>query len=430
MRTACLVLELTFAGVCGGSAAQELSLRDAVRIAEQHHPRLQAMVSRRNGAQLRAKAVSAMLSPQISMTGWLAQGNVENMLASAASVMPDSMRMAPRDPFASVQSKITVPLYTGGRLQAMAGASRAGADVAAAEVQEALQEVRLDVTARYLQALLKRSLMEVAEMRLQAQQEQTRIMEALYEQGKVPLAYVLRSRAAEAEATQSLTTARNDLQKSLLELQASMGVSPTGEVRLPALSPDFAWNVPSAVDEATQRAMRGRALLRAQGERVRMMRLEQRGAEGALSPQAYVTASADWWKATNLQAQSGFTVALVLSVPLWNGELQARVQEASAVVLEEEANWRLVQIQVENEVRQAWLDMHTAEANHASARLFLQNAEETYRVSTLRVQEGKAPFVEQIDALAALTDARTRLLEAQTAQWLARARLLRAMGEL
>jgi len=162
-----------------------------------------------------------------------------------------------------------------------------------------------------------------------------------------------------------------------------------------------------------------------------MMRLEQRGAEGALSPQAYVTASADWWKATNLPAQSGFTVALVLSVPLYTGgQFQARVQQASAVVLEEEANLRLVQIQVENEVRQAWLDMHTAEANLASARLFLQNADETYRVSTLRVQEGKAPFVEQVDALAALTDARTRLLEAQTAQWLARARLLRAMGEL
>jgi outer membrane protein TolC len=101
----------------------------------------------------------------------------------------------------------------------------------------------------------------------------------------------------------------------------------------------------------------------------------------------------------------------------------AREQEQTALL-------RAQQLQVENEVRQAWLDIETAAANIATAEAALKDAEEAHRVATLRVNEGKAPLVEQIDALAALTEARIRLLEAHTEHVLAQARLLRAMGEL
>jgi outer membrane protein TolC len=174
-----------------------------------------------------------MLLPQVSISGWLAQGTMDNMLASSPGVMPDSMRMASRDRFAASQLKISIPLFTGGRLQGMIGAARAERDAMYAEVREIAQEVRLEVTMRYLQALLRRELVDVAEKRYQAQQEQTRVIEEMYESGKAPLAFVLRSRAAEAEAKQALTTARAEFRKSLLHLQASIGVPPGQEIDLP-----------------------------------------------------------------------------------------------------------------------------------------------------------------------------------------------------
>ncbi|MGQ9880491.1 MAG: TolC family protein [Armatimonadota bacterium] len=76
------------------------------------------------------------------------------------------------------------------------------------------------------------------------------------------------------------------------------------------------------------------------------------------------------------------------------------------------------------------MDIGTAKTNVATAEAVLQDAEEAYRIAVLRVNEGKAPLVEQIDALAALTDARTRLFQARTDHLLAQARLLRAMGDL
>lgn len=412
-------------------AQQALTLQEALSLAERHNPRLQAVQARREESLARAHATAAMLLPQVSVSGWLAQGTADNMLTSAAGVMPDSMRMASRDGFVSSQVKLSWPLFTGGRLQMMARAARADTEAMSSEVQEMLQEVRLEVTVRYLQALLRLELVEVAEKRYEAQREQTRIMEQMYEIGKAPLAFVLRSRAAEADAKQSLTTATNDLRKSLIDLQVSMGLSPTGEIELPRQLEQPAFTLPDRVEEAVQRGLQRRALLHSQQARLRMATLERRAAEGALRPQAYLTASQDWMKEQQAKARSGYTVALVVSVPIWTGgQLPARVREAVAREQAEVALSRSLQLQVESEVRQAWLDIQTAAANLATADAALKDAEEAYRVATLRVNEGKAPLVEQIDALAALTEARTRLLEARTEHILAQARLLRAMGEL
>lgn len=408
-----------------------LSLQDAIAQAERTNPRLQAVKAQRDAVSARAQAVAGMLSPQVSVSGWLAQGTVENMLASSPGVMPDSMRMAQREGFSSAQVKLVLPLFTGGRLQAMVGSARREVAFMSAEVQEMVQDVRLEVAERYLQALLRHQLVGVVEQRLQAQAEQTRIIQAMYEVGKVPLAYLLRSRAAEAEARQILTTARNDFQKSLLDLQVSMGISPTGEVSLPLEMQEPTFRLPGDADEAVQRALQHRALLQSHRYLLQMRELERRAAQGALMPQTYLAASGDWTKAQGMSAESGYTVALVLSMPLWTGrQLEAQVHEADSRVREQQANLRALQLQVENEVRRAWLDIGTAKTNVATAEAVLQDAEEAYRIAVLRVNEGKAPLVEQIDALAALTDARTRLFQARTDHLLAQARLLRAMGEL
>lgn len=412
-------------------AQQVLSLQEALSLAEKHNPRLQAVQARRQESLARARAASAMLSPQVSASGWLAQGTVDNMLASAPGVMPDSMRMASRDSFASSQVKLSLPLFTGGRLQMVARAARAETEAMSAEVQEMHQEVRLEVTMRYLQAVLRRELVEVAKKRYEAQQEQTRIMEQLYDTGKAPLAFVLRSRAAEAEAKQALTTATNDFHKSLIDLQVSVGLSPTGEVGLPQQLEPPAFRLPDTVEGAVKRGLQRRALLQSQQARLRMTTLERRAAEGALLPQAYLTASQEWTKEDGMRAQSGYTVALVVSVPIWTGgQLQAQIREAASREQAEAAISRALQLQVESEVRQAWLDIQTAAANLVTADAAMKDAEEAYRVAALRVHEGRAPLVEQIDALAALTEARTRLLEAQAEHIIAQARLLRAMGDL
>lgn len=408
-----------------------LNLQDALSQAERTNPRLQAVLAQRDVVSAQAQGAAGMLQPQVSATSWLAHGTFENMLTSSPGVMPDSMRMARREGFVSAQWKVSMPLFTGGRLQAMAGSARTESEAMSAKVQEMVQDVRQEVTESYLQALLRWRLVEVAEKQLQAQEEQTRRVQSMYDVGKVPLSYLLRSRAVQASARQELTTARNDFQKSLLDLQVSMGISPTGEVKLPQDLQEPVFRLPGNADEAVRRALQHRALLQAHQYLLQKRELERRAAQGALMPQTYLTTSLDWTKVQGMSAESGYTVALVVSLPLWTGgQLEAQLHEAASREKEQQANLRALQLQVENEVRRAWLDIETAKANLATAESALQDAEESYRIAVLRVNEGKAPLLEQIDALAALTDARTRLFQAQTDHLLAQARLLRAMGEL
>ena len=82
----------------------------------------------------------------------------------------------------------------------------------------------------------------------------------------------------------------------------------------------------------------------------------------------------------------------------------------------------------EKEVRQAWLDLKTAEANIASSKAGIISAESAYEVAKLRVEAGKSLLIEQLDALQMLTEARTDLAKATFSQKMALAKLRRASG--
>lgn len=429
LKPLCLLLTVLF--VSTTRAQETLSLEQALALASQLNPRLRAVHARREGWQQRSRVAAAMLQPQVSVSGWMAQGSLVNMLASAPGAMPEAMRMADRGSFASTQLKLAMPLYTGGRLQNMSRSAQADVEAMSAEVQETEQDVRLEVTMNYMHTLWRRELIDVAQKRLEAQREQTRIMQQMLEAGKVPLAFVLRSRAAEAEAEQQLSSALNDYQKSLIDLQVSIGMMPKAHLSLSDDSTAISWVLPPSLEDAVKQAIEQRALLQGHYWRLRALNLERKAAEGALYPQAYLTASQDWLKAQGMLSQSGYTVALVVSLPLWSGgQLQAQAREAAAREREQAENLRQLQLQVVGEVTKVWLDIQTAQKKLSTARSALYYAEEAYRVAALRVSEGKAPLAEQIDALATLTDARTRLIEAQVDDKLSQARLLRAVGRL
>jgi len=87
-----------------------------------------------------------------------------------------------------------------------------------------------------------------------------------------------------------------------------------------------------------------------------------------------------------------------------------------------------LELRVATEVRQARLDMETAAANYRAAQTVLQSFEAAYDVVVLRVENQRSILLEQLDALAALTQARANLAEAVFDHSIAAARLQRAIG--
>ena len=93
-----------------------------------------------------------------------------------------------------------------------------------------------------------------------------------------------------------------------------------------------------------------------------------------------------------------------------------------------EAELKAMELRVATEVRQARLDMETAAANYRAAQTVLQSFEAAYDVVVLRVESQRSILLEQLDALAALTQARANLAEAVFDHSIAVARLQRAIG--
>jgi outer membrane protein TolC len=72
--------------------------------------------------------------------------------------------------------------------------------------------------------------------------------------------------------------------------------------------------------------------------------------------------------------------------------------------------------------------METAAENHRAAESIVQSSQAAYDVVALRVETQKSILVEQLDALAALTQARLNLSQALFDHSIAVAHLRRAIG--
>ena len=121
-----------------------------------------------------------------------------------------------------------------------------------------------------------------------------------------------------------------------------------------------------------------------------------RSARGSQGPQVAGMAMADGFTSHPQGTREGYTVGIVLSLPLLDGG-QRRAETAQARARQEraDAEARDLELRVAVEVQQAWLDAQTAAENYRTAQAALRAAQSAYEVTALRVQNQKGLLVEQ-----------------------------------
>jgi outer membrane protein len=221
--------------------------------------------------------------------------------------------------------------------------------------------------------------------------------------------------------------ARNEQVKALLDLKVAMGVRLDSDITLS----DALTFTPPAGDLAAQlaTAAKTRPELLAARSRLAAARHQTSAARSAQGPQVYGMAMADGFTSNIMGSRGGYSVGIVMSIPLLDaGERRAETARMRAMQERADAEMRDLELRVANEVQQAWLDVETAAQNYRTAQAAVQAAQAAYDVTVLRVQNQRALLVEQLDALAALTQARGNLARALYDHSLATARLKRAVG--
>lgn len=407
-----------------------LSLRGAFSVASANSPALKQVQADADSASATARSTGAQTKPSLSATTYGTVGDSSNILTSSPGVTPQNIFAVPPHGFANQDLMLMVPLFTGGRLGGASASARRQGEAAALLVQASRLTVTEAVTEDYANAVRQEALVDVAQARLTAEDEQVRVTHEKVDAGRSAPVDLLRELAEQADAQQAMLAARNGVGLALIALKTTLGVSQGSDLTLSDTLDSLTGTspAPATLQDALLQADAHRPELAAAQRQVEAAQAGVRAARGEYAPQVYGVAMGDAMTGQGV-GRVGYTVGLTASLPLYDGG-QRRADEDGAKAKLDRARADALQARqtVDGQVASAWLTVQTAAAQVQAATVGVAAAQQSYTLAGLRYNAGKSVSAERLDALSALTRAQGAVAQAKADLVIARARLQASLG--
>lgn len=329
--------------------------------------------------------------------------------------------------------KLTMPIYTGGELEAKIKAANLGLNASELGLELAKQKVKAGTMAAYYKALQAKNQIKVAEDSVNTLTEHLKNVNAQFAVGTVAKSDVLGTQVQLANAEQNLITANNSYDVAIASLNNIMGV-PTGtELNLTDSLAYTAYEIP--LDECTEYAMLNRPDVLIADYKVAVAREEVKAAKAGYLPQVQVSASKAWAgdsafsENSNRSAGNYWEVGLGLSWNVWDNKVtEAKVRQNTAAVVKAEAVAADTRQTGDLEVRTAYLNLKAAEKSINTTKVAVEKAQEDYKIAQVRYSAGVGTNLDVMDAEEKLTQAQTNYYTALYNYNSSKADLDRAMG--
>lgn len=308
--------------------------------------------------------------------------------------------------------------------------ARAQVDAAEALLHAAMNDVALDAKVAFFNVFVAQELVGVADERVANAQEALRVANVRFEAGVVPRFDVLRFESELKAAEQERIQAVNGLALAKASFNHTLSRDTGAPVSL--VPPGTAPQDPPALETLIEAAKSARPEVLAAQHAVTLQESIRRARERQLLPELNITATVSRDPQARGFGSERDTVSAtaVLSVPIFDsGRVRSVVDQAKQD--EEQARIALQQVQlgVELEVRQAWLDVVAAKEAVETAAKGVEFAREAHRLAQVRYSGGVGTPLEVSDATVALARARASHVTALYDYWKAYARLQRAVGK-
>jgi outer membrane protein TolC len=376
---------------------------------------LSARYTRADGGRQFTVPVSQLLNPAYQTLNELlvAAGGTPRFAPLADQSFPLQL---PREQ--DTRLTLRQPLYAPA-LPAAAAAARAGASAADYGRQALARALRRDVTVAYLNWLKASAGARIVAASSALLQENQRVSESLYANGKVTEDHVLRARAELLGVQQQQREAENGAAQAASYLNFLLNRPLATPLEAAELDErDFAGAIATATAADPELAS---ATLAARLARPELKQLEQTGVAAAAQLRA---ARAAWRPNLALGVDAGtegadygfgrdynfVAASLVFNWTLFDGGARSAAVAQARVASRRAANQRAAATQrVELEVQQALDNLHTARASLAAATLRTDAARAAFRIASRKRDEGMLSQVEFLDARNALTGAELNL---------------------
>jgi outer membrane protein TolC len=416
-----------------GWFTQPLSLSEAINLALKQNLTLQKAqqdIEATHGIIIQTRAIAL---PKLRATGDYSATDAIEPLPPGLPIVSIQQEQSWSSGLRLVQS-----VYEGGRIQSAWRTTRLLKDQALCQYQVVAADTLYAVRAAYYDVLL-------GEQQIQVQRASTNLLareledtRRRFEAGTVPRFNVLRAEVELANALPQLSRAQNNYRIAKNNLANVLGcrIPPQVWEDIPlqlsgtlAAEP-FEIQLPDALTQALARRPELGAL-----------RLtEKLNAENVLQAKAGYKPSVQLFSGYGWRS-SAFSGDLTREVQGWNAGAQlnwdifdglltkGRIQEAQARAQRAKLDLEDSQRRVELEVRTAYSQFLEAREVLASQEKVLEQAEEALRLASSRAEAGTGTQLDVLSAQTALTAARTTRVQALRDYAVARARLLRALGE-
>lgn len=300
--------------------------------------------------------------------------------------------------------------------------------VAQLNLKDARELVVLATGNVYLQAIAEAARVETARAQVDTAEALHKKAVAQLEAGVIPAIDSLRAQVQFHTRRQQLIAARNNFAKEKLVLARVVGLAAGQEFELADKSPYEPFPIPDLAT-SLQRAYSLRSDYKAAQERLFAAQLERSAATAGYFPTLGVAADFGEIGATPGNLLPTFRVAGTLNVPIFQGgRVHSDVLKADASLRQAQAELADTRGQIDQDVRNALLDLQSSAEQVEVAQSSVNLAEEALTQSRDRFFAGVTDNLEVVQAQEAAATAHEELISSLYSHNLAKVSFARAIG--
>lgn len=429
-----LIVSLAFSSLALPSHSE--TLQEALDLAFQTNPSLQAQRTEIAIAREQLNQARGARSPSVDLSGSAGYESLD-------SNQPIAFNVGDR-PVSSAQLQATLPIYTGGRIDAGIDQAQAGILAADAQFDGAAQDLILNVVTAYVDVIRDREAIRIRANSVALLEEQLRAATDRFEVGFATRTDVKQAEARVQGARASLAGAEAQLEASLSIYEVFVGQSAGDLVDVQAVPA-----LPETYELALQTALAENPDLKALRQAERVAEQGVRSAKGETKPSVSIVGTAGVQETYGIEAtaisptmgiitlpddnyrDTNLSVFARASVPLFQGGvLRSRIRAAR--LERDQARLQTVNAerQVTASVAQAWYGNIAAEQSIIASERQVEAAEIAYEGAQEELSVGTRTTLDVLDQEQQLLEARLGLINAERDAFVAAHQLMRAMGSL
>ena len=420
----------------GAAVAEEqkevYTIDQSVKEALANNPSIQAKKERIDAAIFQKNQARADFLPKLSTS--YGYTRLSEPVTFRSTLMPgEEIAVSSEDNF-EWRGTVRQPIFTGFGLLSSYELARLGIDLS--ETELALEELDLALRTKvsYFDILIADRAVDVAERDVESRKSNADVVRSFYEVGMVPINQLLEAEVELANSQQALVRQQNNarLARSAFNVVLSRPVEASAEVEdildYKAEVRDF--------DEYRKKALKQRAEIKIVDISILQSDQQVRLAKSKCYPEVafqyeYIKEGDDFnVSGSPFHDANRWEATAIASWTFWEwGKTYYSTKEQESRRKELKQTRLSLEDRISLEVKEAVLDLETAEKNIPTTRKAVEQAEENLRVSEERYKAQVTIIREVLDAQTRLTGSRVNYYRALYAHHLANARLQRAMGQ-